>query len=286
MDERKRQPLNQLLTSLTPGLMVDSAWLQAQGISRTSIHDYVQRGWLERVAPRVYRRATPAGGATSLRWDMAVMSAQRIGTASFYIGGMTALELHGLGHFARLGGDRTVHLYDPEGAVPSWLPKLPTDAMVVLHNRALFSNPSLGVEWHRLDLGTTRLGAAVPSPDASEPWDHFLAVAGAERATIEMMEDVPQSLSFEHVDTIFEGLTTLRPRLLTSLLEGCKSIRAKRLFLFFADRHDHGWAKHIDRQHIDLGRGKRQLVPGGRLDPHYQITVPATFTAKAGETAQ
>jgi hypothetical protein len=60
MDERKRQPLNQLLTSLTPGLMVDSAWLQAQGISRTSIHDYVQRGWLERVAPRVERRANPA----------------------------------------------------------------------------------------------------------------------------------------------------------------------------------------------------------------------------------
>src|SRR3546814_3367460 len=74
MDGQKRQPLNQLLTSLTPGLMVDSAWLRAQGISRTSIHDYVRRGWLERVAPRVYRRATPNGAAAGLRWDMAVMS--------------------------------------------------------------------------------------------------------------------------------------------------------------------------------------------------------------------
>src|SRR3546814_13952566 len=73
MDGQKRQPLNQLLTSLTPGLMVDSAWLQAQGISRTSIHDYVRRGWLERVAPRVYRRATPNGAAAGLRWDMAVL---------------------------------------------------------------------------------------------------------------------------------------------------------------------------------------------------------------------
>src|SRR3546814_18942463 len=78
----------------------------------------------------------------------------------------------------------------------------------------------------------------------------------------------------------------LRPRLLTNPLYGCVSIRAKRLFLFFADRHDHGWSKHIDRQHIDLGRGKRQLVTGGRLDARYQITVPATFTAKAGETTQ
>src|SRR3546814_2324382 len=115
---------------------------------------------------------------------------------------------------------------------------------------------------HRLDLGTTRLGVAVSSPDASEPWDHFLRVAGAERAAIELMADVPQSLSFEHADTIFEGLAMLRPRLLTNLLDGCVSIRAKRLFLFFADRHDHGWSKHIDRQHIDLGRGKRQLVTG------------------------
>lgn len=285
MNERKRQPLNQLLASLAPGLMVDSAWLQAQGISRTSIHDYVQRGWLERVAPRVYRRAA-TGPTTGLRWDMAVISAQRVEPRSFYVGGMTALELLGHGHFARLGGDREVHLYDPNNTIPSWLAKLPTDATMIVHTRALFPTPFLGVEWHRLDLGTTRLGAVVPSPDASEPWDHFLRVAGGERASIEMMEDVPQGLSFEYIDTIFEGLTTLRPRLLTSLLEGCKSIRAKRLFLFFADRHDHGWVKHIDRQHIDLGRGKRQLVPGGRLDPHYQITVPATFTAKAGETAQ
>src|SRR3546814_9059718 len=77
----------------------------------------------------------------------------------------------------------------------------------------------------------------------------------------------------------------LRPRLLTNLVDGGVSIRAKRLFLFFAHRHDHGWSKHIDRQHIDLGRGKRQLVTGGRLDARYQITVPATFTAKTGETA-
>src|SRR3546814_15734471 len=100
----------------------------------------------------------------------------------------------------------------------------------MLHTRALFSDPSLGVEWHRLDLGTTRLGVAVSSPDASEPWDHFLRVAGAERAAIELMADVPQSLSFEHAHTIFEGLTMLRPRLLTNLLEGGGSLRAQRLF--------------------------------------------------------
>jgi hypothetical protein len=126
----------------------------------------------------------------------------------------------------------------------------------------------------------------VASPAASEPWDHFLRVASAERAAIEMMEDVPQGLSFEHADTIFEGLATLRPKLVSKLLAECASVRAKRLFLFFTDRHDHGWAKHIDRDAVDLGRGKRQLVAGGRLDATYQITVPEGLTTKAGATAQ
>ncbi|MGA1819161.1 AbiEi antitoxin N-terminal domain-containing protein [Sphingobium sp. WW5] len=51
-----------MLHKLAPGLLVDSAWLQMQGVSRTSIHDYVRRGWLERVASRVYRRTTAHGG--------------------------------------------------------------------------------------------------------------------------------------------------------------------------------------------------------------------------------
>lgn len=101
-----------------------------------------------------------------------------------------------------------------------------------------------------------------------------------------MMDGLPDSPTFDHADTIFENLTTLRPTLLTQLLQTCTRIRAKRLFLFFADRHHHGWEKHVDRANIDLGRGKRQLVAGGRLDARYQITVPAGMSTKAGDGAQ
>lgn len=214
------------------------------------------------------------------------MSVQSTGPGTLYIGGMTALELHGLGHFARLGEDREVHVYDPDRTAPTWLATLPTDATLVVHRRSLFEDPLLGTSWHRLDLGTRRLGEAVPSPDAQEAWDHFVRVAGPERAAIEMMDGVPTPLSFDHADKIFENLTTLRPRMVTALLEQCVSVRAKRLFLFFADRHDHSWSKHIDRSHVDLGRGKRQLVRGGRLDPQYQITVPDAFATRAGDDSQ
>jgi hypothetical protein len=32
---------------------------------------------------------------------------------------------------------------------------------------------------------------------------------------------------------------------------------------------------------VDLGRGKRMLVPGGKLDPKYLLTLPADLDAHA-----
>jgi hypothetical protein len=51
-------------------------------------------------------------------------------------------------------------------------------------------------------------------------------------------------------------------------------VKVKRLFFFFADRHRHAWLNVLDRDAVDLGRGKRMLVKGGKLDPAYLITVP------------
>ena len=48
----------------------------------------------------------------------------------------------------------------------------------------------------------------------------------------------------------------------------------ERLFLALADRHRHAWLAHVSLEGVDLGRGKRALVPGGRLHPTYQITLP------------
>jgi hypothetical protein len=53
----------------------------------------------------------------------------------------------------------------------------------------------------------------------------------------------------------------------------------KRLFLWSAERHQHTWLKKLDRKDIDLWRGKRMLVRGGKLDPTYNITVPGSIDA-------
>jgi hypothetical protein len=41
-----------------------------------------------------------------------------------------------------------------------------------------------------------------------------------------------------------------------------------------AEKHAHAWFKQLDLSKVSLGSGKRVLVPGGRLDPKYLITVP------------
>jgi hypothetical protein len=53
----------------------------------------------------------------------------------------------------------------------------------------------------------------------------------------------------------------------------------KRLFLWFAERHQHAWLKKLDRNDIDLGHGKRMLVRVGKLDPTFNITVPESIDA-------
>jgi hypothetical protein len=86
---------------------------------------------------------------------------------------------------------------------------------------------------------------------------------------------VGSAAEFHNTDQLFEGLANLRPASLTRLLQECTSIKAKRLFFFFADRHAHAWAKRLDPAQFDLGSGKRQIVKGGRLHREFEITVPA-----------
>ena len=51
------------------------------------------------------------------------------------------------------------------------------------------------------------------------------------------------------------------------LLAHCGSVKVKRLFLALVERHKHAWFARLDLGKADLGKGKRMLVPGGRLHP-------------------
>ncbi len=270
MDAHRSSRLNRLLLSLPERFLADSAWLQDQGLSRSSIRDYVQRGWLERIAPRVYRRPSQLNKAM-LRWDVVVLSLQQIMHKPVHVGGRTAVELSGYAHYVEAD---TPHVYLYGSGLPSWLAELPITAKFETRSLGLFANSDIGVEARRYDL---RSGGTSASPEGAEsrsPWEWSLTTSAPERAILEMMDELPHRESFHQVDVVMEGLANLRPQLLGRLLRECRSVKVKRLFLWYADRHGHAWFKHLDLSAVDLGKGKRQLVRKGHFDARYQITLP------------
>jgi hypothetical protein len=106
-------------------------------------------------------------------------------------------------------------------------------------------------------------------------WDGTLTYSTEERAILEVLQDVPQRESVYEADALIGGFANLRPARLAHVLANCGSVKVKRLFLALAERHQHAWFAHLDLGKVDLGKGKRMLVPGGRLHPKYLITLPA-----------
>jgi hypothetical protein len=279
MDAQRSSRLNHLLLALPEGFLADSAWLQAQGLSRSSIRDYADRGWLERIGPRVYRRPGQTAN-NQLRWEVVVLSLQQIMRNPLHVGGRTALELSGYAHYLEVSATPTIYLYGQ--SMPTWLDKLPSSAQFEMRSTRLFDGSSIGVEMRRFDLRSGETVSLVEDAAAKSPWEWSLTMSIPERAILEMMDELPQHESFHQVDVIMEGLANLRPKLLEKLLRECRSVKVKRLFLWYADRHVHSWRKHLDISSVDLGHGKRQLVPKGHFDSHYQITLPIELFATEG----
>src|SRR3546814_21042232 len=91
---------------------------------------------------------------------------------------------------------------------------------------------------------------------------------------LELCDGVASATLVYEVAALMQGMTTLRPQRVGLMLRHCRSIKAKRLFLALADRHRHAWYPHVSLDSVDLRRGKRALVPGGRLPPTCQQTLP------------
>ncbi len=269
MSAHKGEKLNWLVANLPEGLIVDAAWLRTHGYAANLLAKYVQAGWLEQPVHRVYTR--PRG---PLVWEQAVISLQTLLARDLVLGGRSALDLHGHAHY--MHQDTTVvYLYGPEPP-PTWLAKLPAGVEFRYRNDArLFERSRASTAPHDLAADPAKLTSS--SGTAAVPWGQWrwpLVVSTPERAVLEFLNELPDNESFHQADMLIEGLSTLRPPRLQALLADCRSIKVKRLFFFLADRHQHAWLKRIDRTKIDLGRGKKSLVRGGRYDAKYMITVP------------
>ena len=276
IDQPRKQRLKPLLDKVPPGFVVDTRWLKTQGIDPKSIHDYVSRGWLERVVRGVYRRPVPEGveRVSEVSWEIALLSLQRIMEKDLHLGGETALEMAGYSHYLSIGGLAQVHFY---GSAPAWLHRIPTQTKIVVHQRSLLGDDPVGLGDSSSDVQDRGLAVNV--------WRWPIRSSSPERAILEALDELPNKASFDNLGKIFEALTTLRPELLTTLLAQCRSVKVRRLFFVFADRYRHPWRKYVDTSKIYLGSGPRALVKGGVLHPKYRIYVPGEFVPRAEEGA-
>lgn len=263
MGSQKADKLNPLQRLLPAGLIADAAWLRAQGYSRQLVAKYVRAGWLETPARGAYRRPGPP-----LKWQHVVLSLQHLSGLAIAVGGRTALELHGFAHYLTLSGAAEIHLYGA-GRLPGWVGQLALAEHFSFHGDTLFA-----AEAGSRELGLTELRWG--------EWDRAIMLSTPERAILEFLLEVPGRETFHHADMLMQGLASLSPRRLSRLLALCRNVKVKRLFLWLAERHRHAWLDRLDLAKVDLGKGKRSLVPGGRLNAKYGITVPAELANDAG----
>lgn len=281
MASEKGNKLNRLQHLLPEGLLADTRWFEANGYSSALRSRYVTRGWLEQPARGVYRR--PGG---KLLWRHVVISLQNLLAVPVIVGGRTALALHGHSHAVANHGPREIHLYSAQ-RMPGWVGKLNLPVSFKSHNaKRLFRHEQISemigeIRWQPNEQMFT--GFEPPSRSLVRvlwgQWDWPLTISTRERAVLELLDEVPTRETFYQADKLMDGLHALSPTRLQELLEDCRSVKVKRLLLWFAERHGFRWMSRLQKDRIDLGAGKRVIARDGRLDPTYLITVPRDLDA-------
>lgn len=254
MSTKKQDKLKLLLQLWPMHTIATSRWLSKQGMSYDNLERYERSGWVRRVGSGAFQRASDR-----VSWEGAVFGLQKQHQIQFYIGGRTALELQGAAHFIPLGQPRVFLFSSTKKQLPLW-----------------FANYIQALDVHCTYLQYRFLSPqlAITSYDCGE---FQIEVSTRERAALEVLELLGRFHTFEECRLLFENLGTLRPKVVQDLLEGCSSIKAKRVFLFLSKNLGHRWFKDLDLSRINLGSGPRDLVPGGVYDPEFQLTYPKGF---------
>ena len=245
-----------LLDQHKPGSVCLSSWLAMQGISHDLQKYYRKAGWLTSIGRGAYRRPNE-----TIRWEGAVYALQNHTAADLHPGGLTALTLFGSVHNLRFGEQR-VDIFSPLNMkLPPWFMNYDWGARIN-HVKTSFLP-------QRLAIGRVPTGGF----HNFDP-DFDFEVSEPERAIFECLYLSPKYQDLVEVYEIFESLVNLRPRVIQEILEQCRSIKVKRLFVYMAKKINHNWLAYVDISRVDLGKGDRVVVPGGVYIPEHRISVP------------
>ncbi len=231
-----------------PETIMLASWLDANGFSRDLQHRYLKSGWLESIGVGAFKRPNEI-----ISWRGALYSLQKQANLPVCIGGPTALSLLGFSHYIRTGAE-IVYLFSLLNTrLPAWFKQYSwTD--VVKHVKTSFLPDGIGMNEYQ----------EIQFP---------LIISSAEKAIFECLYLTPETLDILEVYQLMSGLVNLRPDLLQKLLDGCRSVKVKRLFLYMAKKANHQWFQFLDLSSVNLGEGDRNIISNGAYDSEFRITI-------------
>lgn len=241
--------INLLLSSQPQGVIFLSKWLNEQGYSYELQKRYRKSRWLESVGTGAMKRTGDRVG-----YEGAVYALQKQVGSSIHPGGKTALAHLGKAHYLELGTKRATVFGGGGEKLPPWFEKNDWGVVVDYHQTS-FLPPELGLTEVELK-------------------NFSIKVSGAVRALLECIYLVKENQDLLECYELMENLNNLRPNEAQTLLEKCRSVKVKRLFLYLAEKAGHKWLEYLNSNKIDLGSGKRSIASGGIYVDKYRITVP------------
>jgi hypothetical protein len=246
----KGTKINQLLLQLPKNAVVLASWMESEGYSFELQQRYRKSGWFKSIGRgamlRVGDNPVLAG---------AIYTLQNQAGMDIHIGGRSAFDILGLSQYMQLNAKQLMLFTESRLKLPTWLLKNTWDYYPLLYRISLFEEKDCGlVEYNENTLKQK--------------------ISGSARAIMECLALCPSEFSLLEAYEIMEGLNNLRPSQVQTLLVQCKSIKVKRLFLYFAEKAGHSWVKYIDMTDINLGVGKRSLVSNGFYVAKYQLVLP------------
>jgi len=272
--------INWLVENTAPGSLVLQAWLTRNQISPQLAQKYVGSGWLIKLRNGVYIRP-----GRLPRWVNAVDCLKDQLNFPVHLAGLSSLAYQGKAHYLQFEESAIWLQMAAKKTLPLWFKAFPEymtqdSTLSVVKQRLTDSTPNQESypEWLLLNNNLT----------SNEPDDLTtinidgapLTASTTELAAHELLSEVPLRLSFDHAAQVFQGLTTLSPRKVQSILERSNSIKTKRLYLFLSRYYAHPFVSRIDESRINIGSGKRQIIKDGGFDQQYQITVPRYFLGR------
>jgi hypothetical protein len=246
---KKGTKINQLLQQLPTGAVLLSSWLKTQGYTYELQQRYRKSGWLIPIGKGAMMRS-----GQKLLLSGAIFALQHQAGMKIHIGGRTALGMQGYAHYIEIERKETLLFAQRGEKLPAWFRNNNWDTKPVLLTTSFLPQDTGLIDFN--EAGIT------------------LKISGPARAMMECFELSPDRFELTEARYLMEGLNLLKPDTVQVLLERCKSVKVKRLFLYFAEKTGHSWFKYLQLNRINLGSGKRSIVVKGVLMPEYQITLP------------